>query len=104
MGGGLSLAIVFVVLLLVVGPLPTGTPWVGATLLLEVLFLEVTGVVLGVGVRTTVKRAGGTIGARGLVLVVVVTVTSSSSVLLFLLFLLFLEVFLFLESSGVTIS
>ena len=71
---------------------PTGTPWVGATLLLEVLFLKVEGVVLGVGVLTTVMGVGGTIGARVLVLVVVVTVTSSSS---FLLFLLFLKVFYF---------
>jgi hypothetical protein len=86
MGGGLSSATVFVVLLPVVGPPPTGTPWVGVTLLLEVLFLEVEGVVLGVGVLTTVKGAGGTIGARVLVLVVVVTVTSSSSFLLFYYF------------------
>ena len=57
--------------------------------------LEVEGVVLGVGVLTTVKGAGGTIGARGLVLVVVVTVTSSSSVSLFSLILLCLEVFYF---------
>ena len=70
MGGELSS--VFVVLILVVQPPPTGTPWVGATLLLEVLFLEVKGVGLGVGVLTTVKGAGGTIGARGLVVVVVV--------------------------------
>ena len=90
MGGELSS--VFVVLILVVQPPPTGTPWVGATFLLEVLFLEVEGVVLGLGVLTTAMGVGGTIGVRVLVLVVVVTVTSSSS---FLLFLLFLEVFLF---------
>ena len=58
-------------------------------LFLEVLFSEVEGVVLGLGVLTTVMGVGGTIGVRVLVLVVVVTVTSSSSVLVFLLFLLF---------------
>ena len=82
MGGGLSSAIVFVALFLLQDAPTTGSPWVGATFL-EVLFLKVEGVVLGVGVLTTVKGVGGTIGARVLVLVVVVTVTPSSSVLLF---------------------
>ena len=68
MGGVPSSAIVFLVLLLVDGPPP---PWAGATLLVEALFLEVEGVVLGVGVLTTVKGAGGTVGACGLVLMVV---------------------------------
>ena len=53
------------------------------------LFLEIEGVVLGVGVLTTAMGVGGTIGACSLVLIVVVTVTSSSSVSLFLLILLF---------------
>ena len=44
MGGGLSSAIASLVLLLVDGPPPIGTPWVGATLVVDDLFSEVEGV------------------------------------------------------------